>query len=330
MRRRHRWRSAGASASRLISRWGSIPHATRPSSQCFCRRSVLSAWWPGSTPASTVGSDALAGLEAIRAALGAKLTLEIILPARDPDRELGDIAKAVAAAGLAVDAVVADRRLRPEDASIEQRTRGCRSTCRSRCRGAARISRRRDRRRRLHRLPRIQPQSAAGRSRFRHPHHQRDRACGGRPVGDADDRGAAACLFFGQGACRRPPLPHRPVGHRPAHQSGRIDDRRQSAGHPPRHGDRRSAPGRIVRRGVDARLRRRGGQGGRERNRTSRCRRPVRRRRRRRQPAAPCSMCCAVSRVCRALPCEAFPACRKGLPHSLPKRAADRSCGWRT
>jgi hypothetical protein len=69
----------------------------------------------------TIGRDALARLETIRAALGAKLTLEIILPARDPDRELGNIAKAIAAAGLTVDAVVAsgtyDLKMRPSNSA---------------------------------------------------------------------------------------------------------------------------------------------------------------------------------------------------------------------
>jgi hypothetical protein len=68
-----------------------------------------------------IGSDALARLETIRAALGARLTLEIILAARHADRELGELAKAAAEAGVAVDAVVPsgayDLKMRPSNSA---------------------------------------------------------------------------------------------------------------------------------------------------------------------------------------------------------------------
>ena len=61
----------------------------------------------------------LVRLEALRDRIGAKLTLELVLPARDPEAEIAVVAKAVAASGLSVDAVLPtgayDLKMRPSN-----------------------------------------------------------------------------------------------------------------------------------------------------------------------------------------------------------------------
>ena len=205
----------------------------------------------------TIAGPALGRLEALRDRLGAKLTLELVLPARDPEAEIAVAAKAVAASGLTVDAVLPtgayDLKMRPSNsmpvdaASPADLIQAARRAFPHAMIGGGVLTG----------FPEFNRNPPPREADFvTHTTSAIVHAADDRSVMETIE--ALPYVFASaKGPRRQSPLPYRAVRHRHADQSCRIVDRRQSAWPPRCDGQQRPAPGRPVCGGLDPCLYRR-------------------------------------------------------------------------